>query len=63
MTRTHTTGMETRKDITVSFSIPGDWDAEAFIQELAGAYDDANREAAEQVDYLVLSVTEVSVKQ
>jgi len=54
--------METRKELTVSFSIPGEWDAEAFIQELAGAYDDADREAAEQVDYLVLSVAEVEVK-
>lgn len=54
--------METRKELTVSFSIPSDWDAETFIRELAGAYDDANREDAEQVDYLVLSVTEVSGK-
>lgn len=62
MKGTHTLNMETRKELTVSFSIPGDWDAETFIRELAGAYDDANREDAEQVDYLVLSVTEVSVK-
>jgi len=54
--------MQTRKQITVSFSVPGDWNADEFMLELAGAYDEANREAAEQVDYLVENVMEVSVK-
>jgi len=55
--------METRKQITVSFSIPGDWNAEDFILVLMGCYDDMEgRENAEQVDYLVDSITEVSVK-
>ena len=44
---------ETVQQVTVTFAIPEDWNAEDFMMELAGAYDDANREAAEQVEYTV----------
>lgn len=50
----------TKKQVTVTFAIPSDWDADSFIMELAGAYDDANSEAAEQVEYVVSEVIEVS---
>lgn len=53
----------TLKQVTVTFAIPGDWDAEDFIMELAGAYDEANREAAEQVEYTVDTVLTVDVKE
>jgi len=53
----------TKKQVTVTFAIPGDWDAEDFIMELAGAYDDANGEAAEQVEYTVDTVITVEVKE
>ena len=52
--------METKKQVPVTFIIPGDWDVEGFIMELAGAYDDADSEAAEQVEYVVGEVTEVA---
>jgi hypothetical protein len=45
--------LETVKQVTVTFAIPADWNAEDFMMELAGAYDEANREAAEQVEYTV----------
>jgi hypothetical protein len=52
---------KTKQQFTVTFTIPSDWDASDFIGELAGAYDDmAGREAAEQVEYVVGEVTEVS---
>lgn len=53
----------TLKQVTVTFAIPGHWDAEDFIMELAGAYDEANREAAEQVEYTVDTVLTVDVKE
>jgi hypothetical protein len=52
--------LETVKQVTVTFAIPEDWDAEDFIMELAGAYDDANREAAEQVEYTVDSTNKIT---
>lgn len=60
----HTVSMrKTKKQVTVTFAIPGDWDADDFIMELAGAYDEANGEAAEQVEYTVDTVITVEVKE
>lgn len=48
----HTVLMETtKKPVTITFLIPEDWDTNSFVLELAGAYDDADHEAAEQVEY------------
>lgn len=50
-----------KQKFTITFFIPGEWDANDFIAELTGAYDDmAGREAAEQVEYVVGELTEVS---
>lgn len=52
MTGRHTVLMKTtKKPVTITFLIPEDWDTESFVMELAGAYDDADHEAAEQVEY------------
>lgn len=46
--------MKPKKKVTIEFSIPSDWTVADFILELAGAYVDANEEAANQVDYFVV---------
>lgn len=57
----NTVCMATKKQISVNFIIPGNWDPNNFILELAGAYDDADSEAAEQVEYVVGEILEVEV--
>lgn len=55
MTGRHTEPMTTyRKQITVTFTIPNEWDASEFLNELSGAYFDADREAAERVEIFVV---------
>lgn len=46
--------MTPKKKVTIEFSIPADWSANDFILELAGAYVEADEEAATQVDYIVV---------
>ncbi len=54
---------KTLKQITVTFAVPADWDAQEFVAELGGAFDEANHEAAEQVEYTVDSVMLVDIKE
>lgn len=53
-----TTTTRQTKTVTVQFIIPGDWNADEFMQELAGAYFDADSEAAEEVGFIVREVSE-----
>lgn len=46
--------MKPKKKVTIEFAIPADWKADEFILELAGAYVEANEDAATQVDYTVI---------
>jgi len=52
--------MTTRKELTVTFSVPADWNAETFMRELRRLVD---TEATEGMDPLVItSIAEVSGK-
>lgn len=51
----------TQKQVSITFAIPSDWDADSFIMEMAEAYADANPSAAELVEYVVGSVIEVAI--
>ena len=47
--------MDTKK-VTITFTIPAEWDADAFILEVVGSYDDMAGENAEAVSYVARSV-------
>lgn len=43
----------TKKPVTITFLVPENWDTNGFVLELAGAYADADHEAAQDVDYVM----------
>jgi len=56
----HTLSMTTRKELTATFSVPADWNAETFMREFRRLVD---TEATERMDPLVItSITEVLAK-